>query len=70
MTTESQDKQRQLPVKKIIAWSGICLIVLGYWLLAVQPETESAVAIKHAFLGIIAIITGATLWLSTILFNK
>lgn len=70
MTAEPQDNQRQLPVRKIIAWVGICLIVLGYRLLAVQPETESTVAIKHAFLGIIAIITGATLWLSTILFSK
>ncbi|OGQ98441.1 MAG: hypothetical protein A2505_06450 [Deltaproteobacteria bacterium RIFOXYD12_FULL_55_16] len=70
MTNEPHDNQRQRPVKKIITGAGIFLILLGYRLLAIQPETEATVAIKHAFLGIIAIIVGATLCFSAIFLNK
>ena len=69
MADEPHHEKRKLPVRRIIVWVGAGLIVLGYGLLSIQPDTESPLAIKRAFLGMGSVIAGAMLWLGAIFFS-
>lgn len=61
--------RKPFPVRKIILYTGVALIALGYGFLSVPPESGIAVAQKRAFTGIGLVMAGAVLWLGAIFFN-
>lgn len=57
----------RIPFRKIIILAGIALIMAGFSFLNVEPDTESAIAINHAFTGIGLLVAGAATSLGAIL---
>lgn len=58
----------RIPLRKIVGLAGIALILTGYFLLGIDPDTEPALAIKSAFAGMGLIIAGALLSLGALIF--
>lgn len=59
-----------IPYKKIVGYIGIALILAGYLSLAIDPDTQPAMAIVRAFIGMGMVIAGAILSLGAFLFIK
>lgn len=70
MADEQAPKRRKLPVRRIVFYTGIALILLGYGFLSVPPDAGLAVAEERVFRGLGLVVIGATLWLGTIFFNR
>ena len=69
MNQEPHHKRRPLPLKRMIFWAGIALILLGYGFLSAPAETLAVTASFRAFTGLGLIIGGAFLWLGALLFS-
>lgn len=69
MTGEHHHKRRHFPIRRIIFWIGIALILLGYGFLSAPAETLAVTAGTRAFTGLGLVIGGAFLWLGAIFFN-
>lgn len=70
MANERPSRKRgRLPVRKLIMFTGIALIALGYGFLSVPPEAGLEVATRRAFTGLGLVFAGAALWLGTIFFT-
>jgi len=70
MADELRPKRlKPLPVRRLIMFTGIALITLGYGFLSVPPEAALDVATRRAFTGIGLIIAGSALWLGTLVFT-
>lgn len=70
MADDRSSKRRKLPVRRIILYTGIALILIGYGFLSVPPDAGLTVAEERAFRGLGLVVTGATLWLGSIFFNR
>ncbi|HUW51581.1 MAG TPA: hypothetical protein VMV75_11265 [Sulfuricella sp.] len=60
----------RVPYRGIIGLAGVALILAGYVLLAIDPGTEPAIAIKRAFTGMGMVIAGGVFSLGALLFAK
>lgn len=59
----------RIPLRKVIGLTGIALILAGYLCLGIEPDTEPALAIKRAFVGMGLVIAGAALSLGALMFT-
>lgn len=59
-------KEPKFRIRRLIICTGIGLVLYGYWLLDIPPETEARVAIDRAFNGMKSVIAGAILSLGAI----
>jgi hypothetical protein len=69
MDQERHSKQRHIPIRRIIFWIGISLILLGYVFISASANTFVATAEARVFVGIGMVIGGAILWLGAIFFD-
>lgn len=71
MTDEHHPKLREpLPIRRIIFWIGIALVLVGYGFLSVPPEAGAVGAGERVFKGLGLVVAGAVLWLGTFFFPK
>lgn len=70
MDQEHHPKRRGIPVRRIIFWLGVALILVGYVFLSVPAGTLPFAATTRAFTGLGLVIGGAFLWLGAIFFNE
>ena len=70
MADDLLPKKRKLPIKRIITWTGAGMVLLGYVLLSIPPETESPVAVNRAFFGLTSVIFGAILWVGAFFYQR
>lgn len=71
MTDGRRPKLREpLPVRRIIFWIGIALVLAGYGFLSTPPEAGVSGAEERVFKGLGLVVAGAVLWLGTFLFPE
>lgn len=71
MTDEHRPKLREpLPIRRIIFWIGIALILVGYVFLSTPPEAGMDNTGERVFEGLGLVVVGAVLWLGTFFFPK
>lgn len=70
MAEKQATKRRKLPLRRIIFYTGIALILVGYGFLSVPPDAGLAVAEERVFRGLGLVVIGAALWLGALFFNQ
>ncbi|GAO35894.1 hypothetical protein SCT_1290 [Sulfuricella sp. T08] len=67
MTEKQAPERYKLSVRRIVFFTGIALILIGYGFLSVPPDAGPDVAEERAFKGLGLVVAGAALWLGSLL---